>query len=82
MWFFCINTVFTEMPVNKKRKDVSVTETLCLTDICHRSNLRSLSQREATAKFGVLQSNQPSKLLKCCGMLNVNMIRENNKKEA
>jgi hypothetical protein len=44
---------FIKMSVNKKRKDLSVTEKLRLTDTYDKLNLRSLSQREEAAKLGV-----------------------------
>jgi predicted XRE-type DNA-binding protein len=60
------------MPVNKERKDLSVTEKLCRIDTYDKLNFRSLSQREATAKLGVPQSTL-SKLLKSHDMLNTNV---------
>jgi hypothetical protein len=39
------------MSVNKKRKDLSVTEKLRLIDTYEKLNLRSSSQREVSAKL-------------------------------
>jgi predicted DNA-binding protein (UPF0251 family) len=66
------------MSVNKKRKDLTVTEKLHLIDSYDKLNLRSLSQREAAAKIGVPQSTL-SKLLKSRDTLNANVTSEQEK---
>jgi hypothetical protein len=68
------------MTVNKKRKDMSVTEKLCLIDTYDMLNLRSLFQREVAATLGVPQSIL-SKLLKCHDTLNANTTSENRKRK-
>jgi predicted transcriptional regulator len=68
------------MSVNKKRKDLSVTEKLCIIDTYYKINLISLSQREMAAKLRVPQSTL-SKYLKSCDTLNTNKISENRKRK-
>jgi predicted transcriptional regulator len=64
------------MSVNKKRKDLSVTEKLRLIDTYDKLNLKSLSQTETAAKLGVPQSNL-SKFVKSNDTLEANTTNEN-----